>query len=384
MRISTLGEIADWGSGGTPKRNVAEYFGDGTPWLSIADLNDGVVTTARESLTAAGLANSPAKVVPAGTIFIAMYGSIGKLGIAATEMATSQAIAFAKPKDDLVDRRFLFQFLLAQRPQLQSMGRGGTQMNIGQSDLKSWTIPLPPLPEQRRIAAILDHADALRTKRRQVLAHLDTLTDSIFDGMFARESHPVVSLADIARVKGGKRLPKGAPYADRPTRHPYIRVVDLRGGNVQAGNLRFLTPSVQRQIARYTVDEDDVIVSIAGSIGLTATVPPELAGANLTENAAKIVPTELQTYSGAWLARALQTRSLQDQIAKKVGQVTIGKLALFRIEQLELPLPPLALQAKFVEQAAMVDSQRVTVERTAAAEDELFSSLQSRAFRGEL
>src|SRR5690606_30865938 len=102
-----------------------------------------------------------------GTLFIAMYGSIGKLGIAGTEMATSQAIAFAKPKDELIDRRFLFHYLLAQRPKLQALGRGGTQMNIGQADLKGWPIPLPPLHEQRRVAAIVDHADALRAKRRQ-------------------------------------------------------------------------------------------------------------------------------------------------------------------------------------------------------------------------
>ena len=145
----TLGDVAQWGSGGTPKRSIPEYFGDGTPWLSIADLNDGIVTSAKESLTADGIANSAAKIVPPGTLLVAMYGSIGKLGIAATEMATSQAIAFAKPREDLVDRRYLFHYLLAQRPRLQALGRGGTQMNIGQADLKAWPIPLPAMPDAR-------------------------------------------------------------------------------------------------------------------------------------------------------------------------------------------------------------------------------------------
>lgn len=258
------------------------------------------------------------------------------------------------------------------------------QATVGRDRLEDLELPLPPLPEQRRIAAILDHADALRAKRRQVLAHLDAVTDSNFARMFARESYPVVALGDIAHVKGGKRLPKGAPYAEGPTDHPYIRVTDLRNGVIETSDLRFLTPEVQQKIARYTVAEGDVVISIAGSIGLAAAVPPTLTGANLTENAAKIVPKVPQVYSGAWLARALQTRSLQDQIAGKVGRVTIGKLALFRIEQLDLSLPPLALQEQFVKQAAKVDSLRSAVQRTAAAEDSLFASLQSRAFRGEL
>jgi type I restriction enzyme S subunit len=243
---------------------------------------------------------------------------------------------------------------------------------------------VPGLPEQRRIAAVLDQADALRAKRRQVLVHLDGLADSIFNEMFAGSLNPVVSLGDIATVKGGKRLPKGAQYADTPTPHPYIRVTDLRNGAIRMDNLRFLTPDVQRQISRYTVKHDDVIISIAGSIGLTAAVPPALAGANLTENAAKIVAKDQEAYMGAWLARALLTRPLQDQIAGKVGQVTIGKLALFRIEELQIPLPPPPLQREFLERTAKIDLSRIAVQRATTTDDELFASLQARAFAGDL
>jgi len=70
--VMTLGEVAQWGSGGTPKRSESKYFGEGVPWLSIADLNDDVVTDAKESLTPLGVQNSSAKVVPAGTLLVAM------------------------------------------------------------------------------------------------------------------------------------------------------------------------------------------------------------------------------------------------------------------------------------------------------------------------
>ena len=133
MRQVRLSEVAEWGSGGTPNRSVGSFFGKGVPWLSIADLNDGIVYRAKESLTELGVSNSSAKIVPAGTVFVAMYGSIGKLGISAEAMCTSQAIAFAIPKPQVVEQRYLFHYLLNERPRLQALGRGGTQKNIGQA-----------------------------------------------------------------------------------------------------------------------------------------------------------------------------------------------------------------------------------------------------------
>lgn len=239
-------------------------------------------------------------------------------------------------------------------------------------------------PEQRRIAAILDQADAVRAKRRLAIAHLESLTQSIFHDMFTDGVGDVVPLGDIAVVKGGKRLAKGAAYADSPTMHPYIRVSDLRGGVIETRNLRHLTPDTQQPISRYTVDTDDVIISIAGSIGLTASVPQKLAGANLTENAAKIMAKQPRKFLGPWLANALRRPNLQAQIAGKVGQVTIGKLALYRIEELLLSIPPLSLQREFLGIEQQISRQREMGTEASASIEILYSSLQSRAFQGAL
>lgn len=384
MRSVKLGDIARWGSGGTPKRSTPEFFGNGVPWLSIADLNDGLVTDAKESLSPSGIANSSAKVVPEGTILIAMYGSIGKLGIAGQRLCTSQAIAFAQPDESQVDPRYLFHFLLSERPRFQNRGRGGTQQNIGQGDLKEWPIPLPTIAEQRRIGEILDQADAIRAKRRRVLGHLDDLTQSIFHDMFGESSSAPVTLKTVATVKGGKRLPKGEKYAEEPTAHPYIRVTDLENGQIDPAHVQFISPAVHSAIAPYTVNEGDVIITIAGSIGRTATVPGKLADANLTENAASIVPKSKDELLGPWLSMALQSSVVQAQIEKHTGRVTIGKLALFRIETLQLVIPSAEEQRRFVDISAGVEKAASEVRSAIAADDELFASLQARAFRGEL
>lgn len=123
----TLGEIADWSSGGTPRRTEESFYGGDIPWAVIGDLNDEIVTQCKSSITHEGLSNSNCKIIGPGTILVAMYGSIGKLGIAGMPMATNQAIASAVPR---ISSRYLFYFLLAQRSQLAEAGKGATQRNI--------------------------------------------------------------------------------------------------------------------------------------------------------------------------------------------------------------------------------------------------------------
>jgi restriction endonuclease S subunit len=127
-----------------------------------------------------------------------------------------------------------------------------------------------------------------------------------------------------------------------------------------------------------------VIISIAGSIGLITPVPASLDGANLTENAAKLVPRAKGDYDAVYLAAVLQTSFAQGQILSHVGQVTIGKLALFRIEKIRVPLPPLEAQRRFTVLVDAVARQRAAQQGTLVELDALFGALQHRAFRGEL
>lgn len=152
---STLGEVADWGSGGTPLATNDSYYGGDIPWAVIGDLNDGSVSRTQRSINEAGLRASSAKRVPAGTVLLAMYGSIGKLGLTKRPMATNQAIAFARCHDDVLPQ-FLFYFLLSQREALIGAGKGATQKNISQSLIRPWPISYPNLLEQRRICELLD------------------------------------------------------------------------------------------------------------------------------------------------------------------------------------------------------------------------------------
>lgn len=159
--LRTLSELGKWGSGGTPAKTHADYYGGDIPWLVIGDLNDGVVKSASSSITQKGLENSSAKLVPAGSLLVGMYGSIGKLGIAGVECATNQAIAHCVVDDSLALTTYLFVFIRAIRANLFLKGKGLAQQNISQTILKAQEIELPPLEEQSRIVAKVNELIAL-------------------------------------------------------------------------------------------------------------------------------------------------------------------------------------------------------------------------------
>lgn len=187
---TTLGEISTWGSGGTPSRSNQTYFGGEIPWVTISDLNDGIVLTSHSSITEAGLANSAAKLVPIGSIMLALYGSIGKLGIAGVQLTTNQAIAYSLPNDRAFNNKYLFFFLEAERNNLLRLGSGVTQKNIYLGDLKAYRFVLPPLAEQARIVAkleeLLSELDAgvaeLRAAQRKLGQYRQSLLKAAVEG----------------------------------------------------------------------------------------------------------------------------------------------------------------------------------------------------------
>ena len=149
-------DVVKWGSGGTPKATEKQYYENGTiPWLIIGDLNDGIITDSQSKITKLGLENSSAKMIPAGTLLVAMYGSIGKLGITGIECCTNQAIAYAKEIHG-VTTKYMYYYMAMMKSKLISMGKGGTQKNISQSVLNSLDVIVPPIPEQERIVSRIE------------------------------------------------------------------------------------------------------------------------------------------------------------------------------------------------------------------------------------
>ena len=189
-----------------------------------------------------------------------------------------------------------------------------------------------------------------------------------------------MKLGAVARVKGDKRLPKGSDYSDLPTGNPYIRVTDWQDYEIRTADLRYISDEIARSIWRYTISASDIFISIAGSVGLVATVPVSLDGAYLTENAAKICIDDPIALDTTYLLAVLRSGALSDQIAKHKGVGGgVPKLALFRIEDLDIPVPDKSVQTEIGETyrslRAGVEAARAAVGQLEATRKEVMSDL---------
>ena len=153
-------------------------------------------------------------------------------------------------------------------------------------------------------------------------------------------------LGTIAAVLGGKRIPAGRKLTEFNTGHVYIRVSDMTDGGVSTDRLLYVPEDIYPSISKYIINKADVFITVAGTIGRVGKIPDELDGANLTENADRLV---LAGVNQDWLIKVLQSGMIQEQIAQATTQVGQPKLAIARIERFLIPLPPLAEQHRIVQ-----------------------------------
>lgn len=186
--MKKLGTISKVSSGGTPNRDISKYWNGNIPWITTSLIDLKKITFAEEFISEEGLANSSAKIYSAGTIIMAMYGqgqTRGKVAMLEIEATTNQACAAIVTNELAVDTNYLFQNLTARYYEIRNLSNAGTQENLNGEVIKSIPIPLPPLAEQRRIAAVLGTWDtgieqtgellnALRARHRALMHQLLT------------------------------------------------------------------------------------------------------------------------------------------------------------------------------------------------------------------
>ncbi len=194
------------------------------------------------------------------------------------------------------------------------------------------------------------------------------------------EEWGTVQIEDIAEIKGGKRLPKGHKFSDQPTPYPYIRVVDFKSNSVDLSNLQFLHSEDRKTIQRYTISCRDLYISIAGTIGLVGIVPQEIDGANLTENAAKIVIKDEERVDQGFLVYFLASHIGQAEISQRTTKTSQPKLALTRIKQIPVILPPFPEQKAIAHILSTVQKAIETTEKVIEASRELKRSLMNHLF----
>jgi type I restriction enzyme S subunit len=378
-------------TGGTPSTAKDEYWVNGNiPWLNSGELNQKIVTTSRNYITKLGLEKSSSRLMPNDTVLMALTGSTtGVVGYLTFEACANQSVTGILPSKKH-NSKYLYHYLNHIRPKVVNDAYGGAQPHISQGYVKELEIPLPPIHTQQKIAAILDKADELRQYNKQLIEKYDALTQSLFLDMFGdpvrnEKKFFKSTIGEQCSVKGGKRVPKNEKLVKDNTGYPYIKAGNIKKGKVTTKDLEYLLPTTREKLKRYIVNEGDVCITVVGvNIGDIGIVPKELHNANLTENANKLLIKNANLLNSFYLASYLQMDFIQKDISKKTMAVGVPKLALFRIEQLELLLPPIMLQLKFQEQVESIETQKQQAQEALAKSEALFQGLLQQAFKGEL
>jgi type I restriction enzyme S subunit len=278
------------------------------------------------------------------------------------------------------------------RQRISAASAGININNLRNEDLDQLEIRRPPLAEQRRIAEILDRAEALRAKRRGTLAQLDSLTQSIFLDLFGapgRDGWTETNIKGVSHPRNGSI--RTGPFGSQLLHSEFVKegVAVLGIDNAVANEFRwagrrFITEAKFRQLQRYTVRPGDVLITIMGTCGRCAVVPDDIPLAINTKHLccvtldqSKCLPVFLHAYF------------LHHPVAKKyLNQTATGAimsgLNMGIIKEMPLLLPPMDQQREFARCMVVVAKLKAAQRASLTALDSLFAALQHRAFRGEL
>jgi type I restriction enzyme S subunit len=292
VSIATLGDICRTTSGGTPSRKRPDFFEGSIPWVKSGELTDGLVSEIEEFVTEEAIASSSAKVFPASTLLIALYGAtVGKLGILSKAAATNQAVCAVFPSSDL-DTKFLFWNLRHRRGDLIAQAVGGAQPNISQTILRNLEIHVPPLEAQHAIVAEIEkqfsRLDEAVAGLQRVKANLKRYKAAVLKA--AVEGRLVeteggwtkATLGEIAlSVRNGYSHKPDAESGTRIFRISAVRPMELNADDVRylsgqpSDYESFLTVAGDVLFTRYNGSRDYVGVCAQAPEGLPPTVYPD-------------------------------------------------------------------------------------------------------------
>jgi type I restriction enzyme S subunit len=360
------------------------YNTEGRGWPLIAGAGDfGETKPAAKKFT-----TEASKLSQNGDIVLGIRASIGEKVLADGVYCLGRGVAALRARSSL-ESRFLWHWLAHSAPCLAAKAKGATFKQVNREDIAELEIELPPLAEQRRIAEVLDKAEALRAKRRAALAQLDSLTQSLFLDLFGDPMKnergwtlPKVGVAGRVQL-GRQRAPK---YQSGKHTRPYVRVANVYEDRLDLSDVLSMDFD-RKDFKSYRLEHGDILLNEGQStelVGRAAMWRNEIADCCFQNTLVRFQPnreTTLPEFALALFLHYFRTGEFA-KISSKTSNV--AHLGAARFAAMPFPLPPLDLQREFARRVAAVEKLK-TAQRAALAElDALFASLQHRAFRGEL
>jgi type I restriction enzyme S subunit len=392
-RLTAIGDLVKPISWWSPERDdpdgVFMYID-----LSAVDQDAKVITGARE-LSCTEAPSRARQLVRAGDVLVSTVrpnlNGIARVPAKFDGATASTGFCVLRPKTGSLNSDFLFHWVKSPRfvSEMVRRATGASYPAVSDRIVYESKLPLPPLAEQRRIAEILDKADALRAMRHAALAQLDTLTQSMFLEMFGdpvanSRNWPVVLLGDHTSKIGSGATPLGGEAAYKSAGVALIRSMNVRDAHFSRDGLAFIDDQQAARLDGVIVEPDDVLLNITGaSVARVCRAPREVLPARVNQHVAIIRPTV--SFEPRFLEQCLLFPSMKRRLLRIAGAgATREAITKDAIERLIVIWPPRKEQERFAQKVLAREGLGVVQGRHQGAADALFASLQHRAFRGEL
>jgi type I restriction enzyme S subunit len=317
VRIDEVGSVF---AGGTPSRVQPSFWDGDIPWVTpgeITKLNGKLLTETAERITQRGVAGSAAVILPPGTLLVTTRATIGAIAIAGVPVTTNQGFKNIVP-GAASNSDFYFYLLQQVAPEMRRLASGSTFDEISKREFAPIRVPQPLLPEQCRIAEVLDtadeairHTEALIAKLKQMRQGLlnDLLTRGLDENGEMRDpvAHPEqFKDSPLGRIPGGWASGVLGEVVDpvRPIVYgilmpgygvqggvPVVKVKNIRNGVIDTSDLLLTSPAIDEQYRRSRIRKGDLLFTIRGTVGRMAFVPGSLENANITQDTARIAIT---------------------------------------------------------------------------------------------
>lgn len=394
-QIKKLGEVCKTTSGGTPSRKNKNYYSGTIPWVKSGELDRGIIFDTEEKITEEAIKNSSAKIFPKGTLLIALYGAtIGKLAFLGVDATTNQAVCGIYENENIISK-YLYYFLLFNKPKLVQQGVGGAQPNISQTILKDLDLPIPPLETQQAIVSKIEELFSeldkgiaeLKTAQQQLKTYRQSVLKSAFEGKSVINQFK--KLKDITLKIGSGSTPKGGNENYKVSGIPLVRSLNIHFDYIKYEGLAYIDNSQAEKLRNVIINENDVLLNITGaSIGRVNIAPKEFHNARVNQHVSIIRPQK-DIFLSKYLKYFIQTSKTQNWISNSNYGVTRQALTKSMLENLELPLPSTIEEQHLIVQEiesrlSVADKMEQSIQESLQKAEALRQSILKKAFCGEL
>lgn len=379
LRKTSLSNVCEITMGQAPDGETYNSEGVGLPLIAGAG-DFGAMTPIPTKFTSA-----PTKISAVGDIILCIRATIGDRNWSDKAYCLGRGVAGLRADAAQLDQRYLWHWIGNTTPELKAKGRGATFLQVSKSDIGSLDIPLPPLPEQRRIAAILDKADALRAKRREVIAKLDQLLQSVFLDMFGDpmtnpKGWPTSFLGEISDFENGDRSANYPSDGDMTTSGVlFLSTKNIVKNKLDLRKVQFISQHKFDSLSRGKLRKGDLIITLRGTLGACGIFESPYETGFI--NAQMMIIRPHSHLRSDFLHYLLTSPSIQSELQRTATGAAVQQLTSRGLANLTIYLPPRDLQDLFVCQLKRVRSVQQKEIESAHGLERLISSCQCEAFQ---